>query len=145
MGERVVPKVLTGGSVSLLGSVDIPHSVSYMPDVVRTLVAIATDERAWGSAWHVPNAPAVSQRATVKAFADAAGTTVKVTTVPKLALSAAGLVSPMMRGLREVWYQFAEPWVTDSTLTERTFGLSATPLEEGAGATVDWWRARPTE
>lgn len=145
LGERVMPKVLTGGTVSLLGSLDVPHSVSYMPDVVRTLVTIATDDRAWGHAWHVPNAPALSQRDTVAALADAAGTRVKVTAVPKVALTAAGVFSPMMRGLKEVWYQFADPWITDSTLTEQTFGLTATPLAEGARATVDWWRARPAE
>lgn len=142
MGERVMPNVLKGKKVGLLGRLDVPHSVSYMPDVVRTLVTIALDERAWGKPWHVPNAPALSQRETVGVFAAAAGTTVKVTAVPKVALNALGLFSPTMAGLKEVWYQFAEPWITDSTLTEQTFGLRATPLSEGAAATVAWWNAR---
>jgi len=142
MGERVVPNVIAGRKVSLLGSLDIPHSASYMPDVVRTLVTIATDERAWGKAWHVPNAPAATQRQTVQALADAAGTTAKVSAVPKVALKVLGLFSPMMKGLQETWYQFAEPWVTDSTLTEQTFGVSATPLPDAAAATVAWWRTQ---
>jgi nucleoside-diphosphate-sugar epimerase len=141
MGDRVVPNVIAGKKVSLLGALDVPHSISYMPDVVRTLVTIADDERAWGKPWHVPNAPAVTQRAAVEALALAAGTTAKVSAVPKVALSALGLFSPMMKALKETWYQFAEPWVTDSTLTEQTFGLQATPLAEGAAATVAWWRA----
>lgn len=142
LGERVMPNVLKGKKVSLLGTLDLPHSVSYMPDVVRTLVTIAFDERAWGKPWHVPNAPALSQRDTVAVVAAAAGTEVKVSAVPKLALSALGVFSPTMAGLKEVWYQFAEPWVTDSTLTEQTFGLTATPLAEGAAATVAWWQGR---
>ncbi len=142
LGERVMPNVLKGKKVSLLGALDLPHSVSYMPDVVRTLVTIAFDERAWGKPWHVPNAPALSQRDTVAVLAAAAGTEVKVSAVPKLALSALGVFSPTMAGLKEVWYQFAEPWVTDSTLTEQTFGLTATPLAEGAAATVAWWQGR---
>ncbi len=142
LGDRVVPRVLAGKKVSVLGALDVPHSVSYMGDVANTLVTIAHDERAWGKPWHVPNAPAPTQREAVQAFANAAGTTVKVTAVPKLALSALGLFVPMMRELKETWYQFAEPWVTDSTLTEQTFGLRATPLEEGAAATVEWWRGR---
>lgn len=142
MGDRVVPNVIAGKKVSLLGALDVPHSVSYMPDVVRTLVTIADDERAWGKAWQVPNAPAVTQRQTVEAFAAAAGTTAKVSAVPKFALKMLGLFSPMMKGLQETWYQFAEPWVTDSTLTEQTFGLQATPLTEGAAATVAWWQAK---
>ena len=42
LGERVVPRVLADKKVSLLGRTDIPHSVSYMPDVVRTMVTIST-------------------------------------------------------------------------------------------------------
>ena len=142
LGERVLPRVLVGKKVSLLGALDVPHSISYMGDVANTLVTLAHDERAWGKPWHVPNAPARTQRETVHAFATAAGTTVKVTAVPKPALSALGLFVPMMRELKETWYQFAEPWVTDSTLTEQTFGLTATPLEDGAAATVAWWRSQ---
>ena len=143
LGDRVVPNVLKGKKVSLLGSLDVAHSVSYMPDVVRTMVTIATDERAWGKAWQVPNASGTTQRSVVEAFAAAAGTTAKVGAVPKAALSVLGLFSPMMKGLKETWYQFAEPWTTDSSLTEQTFGLTATPLAEGAAATVAWWRAQP--
>jgi hypothetical protein len=143
LGERVVPNVIKGKKVSVLGSLDVPHSVSYMPDVVRTMVTIATDERAWGKAWQVPNAPATTQRSVIEAFAAAAGTTAKVGAIPHVALSALGLFSPVMKGLKETWYQFAEPWVTDSSLTEQTFGLTATPLADGAAATVAWWKAQP--
>jgi nucleoside-diphosphate-sugar epimerase len=141
MGERVVPKVIAGKKVSVLGSLDAPHSASFMPDVVRTLVTIATDERAWGRPWHVPSIT-LGQADLVRAFARAAGTEVKVTAVPRVALTALGLVMPVMRELKETWYQFAEPWVIDSTLTEQTFGIAATPLDEAAAATVAWWRAR---
>ncbi|HAP75052.1 MAG TPA: NAD-dependent epimerase [Acidimicrobiaceae bacterium] len=140
MGDRVVPRVLAGKKVSVLGSLDTPHSFSYMPDVVRTLVTLATDDRAWGHAWHVPNAPAVSQRQFVEALAAAAGTTVRVGAIPKAAVSALGLVVPLMRELKETWYQFAEPFVADSAATEAAFGLTATPLAEGAASTVAWWR-----
>ena len=142
MGERVLPNVLKGTKVGLLGRLDVPHSISYMPDVVRTLVTIAFDERAWGQPWHVPNAPAVTQREIIGAFAAAAGTTVKVSAVPKVALSALGLFKPEIGALKEVWYQFDEPFVTDSSLTESTFGLAATPLADGAAATVAWWRTQ---
>ena len=142
LGERVVPRVLAGKKVSVLGRVDVPHSVTYMPDVVTTMVTIGTDERAWGQAWHVPSAPAVSQRETVQAFAAAAGTTVQVGAVPSLALTLGGLFNPSLKALKEVLYQFEKPWVIDASITEQAFGLAATPLAEGAAATVAWWRQR---
>ncbi|MEI8240916.1 MAG: NAD-dependent epimerase/dehydratase family protein [Actinomycetota bacterium] len=143
LGERVVPKVIAGKKVSLLGALDVPHAVSYMPDVVRTLVTIATDERAWGAPWHVPNAPAVSQRAIVAAFATAAGTSVKVSALPKAALALAGLFNADIRELKETAYQFEHEWVADATRTSATFGLQATALAEGAAATTAWWKAQP--
>ncbi|MDO8363200.1 MAG: NAD-dependent epimerase/dehydratase family protein [Actinomycetota bacterium] len=141
-GERAVPRVMAGKKVTMLGALDLPHTVSYMPDVARTLVTLADDERAWGRAWHVPNAPATTQREVVHALAAAAGTSAKVAAIPRAALSTLGLFVPMMRELKETWYQFAEPWVVDSALTEQTFGLTATPLAQGAADTVAWWRAR---
>ena len=143
LGERAMPRILAGKKVSMLGDLDALHSLSYMPDVVRTMITLADDPRAWGAVWHVPNAPAVTQRQAVAALARAAGTSSTATAIPKVALHVAGVFSPMLRGLKETWYQFAEPWVTDSTLTEQTFGLTPTPLDEAAAATVAWWRTRP--
>ena len=142
LGERVLPKVLKGEAVSVLGRIDQPHSMSYMPDVVRTMVALADDDRSWGHAWQVPNAPALTQQQMVEALAHAAGTSVKVKVVPALALRMLGLFNPAIRELRETAYQFDGPWVTDSGHTEATFGLSATPVEQAAAATIEWWRSR---
>ncbi len=142
LGERAWLKILAGKKAQILGAPDQPHSISYMPDVVRTMVTIATDERAWGKAWHVPNAAPSTQRQTVQAFADAAGATSGVSAVPKIAIKVMGLFNPMMKALQETWYQFSEPWITDSTLTEQTFGLAATSLAEGAAATAAWWQSR---
>jgi hypothetical protein len=40
-----------------------------------------------------------------------------------------GVVSPLMRELRETEYQFTEDFVMDSTAATRTFGLDATPWD----------------
>jgi nucleoside-diphosphate-sugar epimerase len=142
LGERVWNKLLAGKKVSLLGALETPHSVSYMADVVRTMVTIAGDDRAWGKPWHVPNAPACTQREIIEAFAAAAGATSRVGAVPNWIVTTMGVFSPLMKALRETSYQFDEPWVTDSSLTEQTFGLRPTSLTEGAAATAAWWRAQ---
>ncbi len=142
LGERVMPNVLAGKTVRLLGAIDQPHSVAYMPDVARTLAVLGQDERAWGRAWHVPSAPAVTQAEIIRHFAAAAGTSVKAAGIPSVMLSTMGLVSPMIRALKEVEYQFAKPFVIDATETESTFGLSATPLDRACAETVAWWRDR---
>lgn len=141
-GERVVPRVIAGRKVSLLGSLDVPHAVSYMPDVAATIAAIVSQPHAAGRTWLVPNSPAITQRQMVEAFAHAAGTTSKVSAVPRIAITVGGVVVPMFRELKETWYQFAEPWTTDSTHTETELGVAPTPLDEGVAATIAWWRSR---
>ena len=88
-------------------------------------------------ALHVPTAPALPHGDTVRAIAAAAGLPVpKVVTAPRAVLTVAGLVVPTVRELRETLHQFEHDWVIDSSLAERTFGLSATPLSDGARATI---------
>jgi nucleoside-diphosphate-sugar epimerase len=73
LGERVVPKLLAGKGVVLLGDLDAAHSFTFVPDVARALLRLGGDERAWGRAWPVPTAPAVSQRRMVELLCSAAG------------------------------------------------------------------------
>jgi nucleoside-diphosphate-sugar epimerase len=143
LAERVVPKVLAGKRVSVLGDPDAPHSWSYIDDVAATLAALATDERAWGRPWHVPSGPARSAREMVGLLAAAAGRPApKVGAVPSWALTAAGVVSPLMREMREVAHQFDRPFVLDASRTEAALGLAPTPVVEAAATTVAWWRER---
>jgi hypothetical protein len=67
---------------------------------------------------------------------------VRVTGKRGTALRLAGVVMPMMREMFETRHQLDGPFVLDSSAFTATFGDEATPLEEGAGATIAWWRDR---
>ncbi|MFI6847904.1 NAD-dependent epimerase/dehydratase family protein [Kitasatospora sp. NBC_00085] len=143
LASRVVPRVLNGRPVTVLGDPDAPHSWSYLPDVARALAEVAGEERAWGRAWHVPTAPALSSREMVGGLAAEAGAgPVAVRRMPAAALALASLFSPLIRELREVRYQFDRPFVMDSSAYESAFAVRATPVAEQFGATVAWWRER---
>jgi nucleoside-diphosphate-sugar epimerase len=142
MGERVVPNVLAGKGVQLLGRADVPHSFSYMPDVARTLAHVASHDETWGRAWVVPSVTA-SQSELVRALCSAAGVpAVKVSTMPAFVLNALGLVVPLMRELKEVSYQFDAPFVVDANETTSVLGISATPVDHAANETIAWWKAQ---
>ncbi|MER5726735.1 NAD-dependent epimerase/dehydratase family protein [Streptomyces sp. NPDC002138] len=144
LAARVVPRVLRGKPVSVLGNPDAPHSWSYLPDVARALAEVAGEERAWGRAWHAPTLPALSAREMVGRLAVRAGTgPVAVRGLPPAVLGVGGLVSPLLRELKEVRYQFDRPFVVDSAAYEVAFTERATPLDEQVEATLAWWRERP--
>ncbi len=137
MGDRTVARVLTGRPVGVIGDPDVEHSWTSVDDVARTLAVLATDERAWGRPWHVPTAPAVSQRQLVDALARAAGRRpVPVRSVPIALLRLVGIVSPTVRELPEIAYQFTAPFVIDSSAATSTFGLEPTPLADTLATTV---------
>jgi nucleoside-diphosphate-sugar epimerase len=153
MGSWVVPRLLAGRPIRVLGNVDsphswtyvpdAPHSWTYVPDVARTLVVLATDAHAWRKAWHVPTSPSRSQRQLITSMEEIAGLpTPSIGPIPNWVLRFGGLFSPTIREIREVLYQFDRPFILDSALFSSTFGLDPTPLPEALTATLCWWRTR---
>ncbi len=143
LGERVIPKLLKGKGVQVVGNPDMAHSFTFMADVARALVTAATDERAWGKAWHVPTNPAITPREMITMMSNIAGVApVKVSGIPNALLKVGGLFSPLFRELPEMLYQFDRPFIVESSLFTSTFGQSATPLDEALTATVNWYRHR---
>ncbi|GHJ35976.1 NAD-dependent epimerase/dehydratase family protein [Streptomyces sp. TS71-3] len=144
LAARVMPRLLAGKPVSTLGDPDTPHSWSYVPDVARALVEVAGEERAWGRAWHVPTGPALSVRAMADRLAAESGAgQVAVRRLPPAVVGIASLLSPLLRELKEVRYQFDRPFVVDSSAYEAEFTVRTTPVDEQVKQTVAWWRERP--
>jgi len=139
---RIAPRILAGKPVRVLGNPDLPHSWTYVPDVTRALVTLGTDPRAWGHAWHVPTDTSRTQREMIDAFAALAGVpSPKVGSIPHLALRAVGLVSPMVRSLREILYQVDAPFVVDSSRFTETFGAAPTPIDDALRETIASWKS----
>ncbi|HEV2779323.1 MAG TPA: FAD-dependent monooxygenase [Actinophytocola sp.] len=116
-------------------ALDVPHSWTSITDVARTLVTVAADERALGKAWPVPTNPALTVREIATRFTEVVGAPApKLTGLPYPVLWAAGLFDPMAKELRTTRYQFVKPFVLDSTITERTFGLAPIDLDEALRA-----------
>lgn len=140
-GERMVPAVLKGKTIRVMGSADIVHSFTYVPDLAAAMIAAAHDPELWNTVLHAPTAPAVTQRQLVEVFARAAQVRApKVGTLPSGLLRAVGALHRPTRELAETLYQFETPYVMDSRRSERLLHLEPTPLDEAAAETVRWWR-----
>ncbi len=143
MGTAFMPRILAGRAPYVIGRPDVPHSWSFMPDVVRALVVLGTDERAWGRAWHVPVAPPESLRGMAGRVAAVAGVPEPaVRRIPEPVVRGVGLFVPMMREFAEVRYQHDRPFVLDTSAFTQTFGIEATPMDDAVKATTQWWITR---
>lgn len=136
-GSRVIPRMAAGKSVTLLGRTDQPHTWTYTGDVAAMLAAVGTDERAYGRAWHVPSNEARTQDRVIADLAtELRVERPRIRTAGAVQLRLAGLLSPTMRELAEMLYEFDRPFVMDSRAAQETFGLAPTPWDAVIKETV---------
>ncbi|MEE9534089.1 MAG: NAD-dependent epimerase/dehydratase family protein, partial [Acidimicrobiia bacterium] len=143
MGERVFRPALAGKKAQVMGDPDQPHTFSYIPDIAAGLAKLGSDSRADGRVWHLPNAPTVTTRQFIEQVYEAAGTPVGVSAMPRAMVGLLGVFNANVREVKEVLFEFEEPFVVDSSAFESTFDQSATPLDEAIPATVEWFKANP--
>ena len=99
--------------------------------------AVAAAPQTWGRVWHAPTNPAKTQTEVLRDVAASVGRTIgPVKSMPHVLLSVGGAVVPVLRELRETEYQFAAPYVLDSSAIEAAFGLAPTPWDEVCRATA---------
>lgn len=134
-GDRFVSQARAGKKVDILGDPDALHSVTYVPDLAAAMVRLSTEPSAWGRAWHVPNAPAVTQRQLVERAGRAAGTTPTVRTIHRWQLRALGTFVAPMREMVEMAYEFDHDFVVDHSDYATGFGDDATSLDDAMDAT----------
>lgn len=139
-GSRMLRPLLAGGTIRPIGSADALHSWTYLPDFARALRSAAGEPQAWGRAWHVPSPEPSTLRDVARRFAAAAGAPEpRISPLPMSAVRALGLVVPLMREIGRIGYQFTEPFVLDSTASQRVLGLTPTSWPQIVEETLAAW------
>jgi nucleoside-diphosphate-sugar epimerase len=141
-GDRIIPPLLNGKTVSVLGKLDVPHTYTYITDFGKGLALLGAHEEALGQSWHIPNAPTLTTRQMLTLFFEEAHLPPRMGSVPDLLVRMLGLVNPLLREVAEMLYEFNEPFVVDSSKFVQAFGDIATPHREAVRQTLEWFRLR---
>lgn len=142
VGERVLGSALTGKAADVMGNPDVLHTYTFIEDFARGLVTLGERDEALGKAWHIPSAETLTTRQFVELVYREAGTTPKLRVASRFLIGAMGLFNPMVRELKEMFYEFDAPFVVDHSRYERAFGSRTTPHEEAIRKTLEWYRQR---
>lgn len=135
--------VLAGKRGYVHTPLDIPHSWTSVHDCAKTLVRVATDERAHGQVWFAPTNPALTVRQLATRFAEVNGAPApRLTSIPYPVLWTSGLFSPLVKELRTTRYQFTQAFTIDSSATTAELGLQPIPLDEALRDTAARLKAR---
>jgi nucleoside-diphosphate-sugar epimerase len=142
LGDRVFPAAIAGKTATVLGDPDQPHTYTYVPDIGEGLAALGEHPDAPGQVWHLPNDP--DTRSTRQlldiAYQQAGRPRGRLRRLPPVLLRALGLVNPTVRELVEMQYQFAEPFIVDSSKITNKLGVEATPLPRAIRDTLRDYR-----
>ncbi len=140
-GENIMKPALRGRKARWLGSLDQPHTLSYLEDMARALVTLGERDEADGQVWHLPAAQPLTGRQFLALVFEEAGHRPNVAVASRPMIRMAGLFNPFLRELNETLYQFEQPFVSDASKFQRAFGpFEPTPHPEAVRRTVDWFR-----
>jgi nucleoside-diphosphate-sugar epimerase len=142
LGQYVFPAALSGQPVLTLGNMDLLHSYSYLPDVAKGLAVLGEHEEALGRDWLLPVAPARTTRDMLHLIGQVIGQPLQVLNVSTIeqAQTLGIFDETFAYEYGELFYQYSEPQVVNSSAFEQAFGLYATPLDEALHTTIYWYR-----
>jgi nucleoside-diphosphate-sugar epimerase len=117
------------------------HTYHYIPDVANGLATLGCAEEskvAQAPLWMLPCQPAVTTREMIARFGAVLGQDISLNEMPHWLLNTLGLVVPMVREIKEMAYQWDEPFVVDDSRFRASFDLRPVAAEEAARATLAW-------
>jgi nucleoside-diphosphate-sugar epimerase len=137
-----------GGTANMLGPIDTPHEFVFVPDVGAVAIALAEKPEAYGRAWNLAGAGAVTQRDLAERVFRMSGVKPRLRVAGKNTLRLLGLFNPLMRELVEMNYLLTTPVLMDDSALHHLLGvIRKTPYDEGLQLSLDAMRRstnRPT-
>lgn len=145
LGERVWPQLMAGKPIGWIGDPDLPHTFTYLPDFACALVRAGAEPNAWGRTWHAPSPPDQTAREVLDHAAGLLGhPPPRIRLLPGSILRGMALVSPLMREVAEMAYQFEAPFFMDASAWSVTFKDTPTDWNDALQATLIAWGAPET-
>ena len=99
-------------------------------------------EEALGRDWLLPVAQAMTTRDICHMVSETIGQPVQILNVPTVeqAQERGIFDEAFVREYAELFYQYTEPQIVDSSAFGQAFGLQTTPLDEAIRSTIRWYR-----
>lgn len=130
-------------TASWLVNADVPHSMTFIPDAVRGVMALAQSESAWNQVWHLPTTP---DPPTGKEFITMAAKEFSVApkyrVLSRPMIRAVGWFDPKVRESYEMLYQNESPYLFDSSKFAGEFGFAGTSYAEGIHISAESYKQK---
>ncbi len=122
MGERVFGHALSGKPIDVIGNLHMPHTYMYIEDFARGLAILGNEDCALGESWHIPSAETITTGQLLQMIFDELGVKSKVRASTRGMVSLLSLFIPMMKEIKEIMYEFEQPFIVDHGKFVEAFG-----------------------
>jgi nucleoside-diphosphate-sugar epimerase len=136
--ETVLKPLSTGKRANWLGNPECKHSFTYIPDAAKATALLGNTPDAFGEVWHLPTSkePPTGHE-WISMSAKLMTKPAKFQPVSKTMLSVLGIFVPVMRELKEMYYQSDRDYVFDSSKFDKRFSFETTTYEHGLRETIE--------
>jgi len=114
-----------------IGKPQLKHSFTYVPDAGKGMYLLGQHPESDNQIWHMPTAPALSGKEFIELAAKVFNVEPKYSTINKLMMRLAGMFSKDVRSSIEMYYQYNNDYIFDSTKFEQAFNIKATNYKTG--------------
>lgn len=136
--ETVLKPISQGKKANWLGNPECLHSYTYIPDAAKATALLGNTGDAYGQVWHLPTAKEPpSGREWIRMSSKMLRQHPKIQVVSRRMLAVLGLFVPIMRELKEMYYQNDRDYVFDSSKFEKRFSFTPTSYEKGLREAID--------
>jgi nucleoside-diphosphate-sugar epimerase len=142
LGDTSIGKLAQGKPAIFVGSPGVLHDYAYVPDIARAVTTLlAAPDSAFGQAWHMPCAPIRTTRDILQIAADTLDVKLRISAMPAWMLGPSAMLSPFLRELKEMRFQWDRPYQVDASRFKAAFWSDVTPFETGVPETARAFRA----
>ncbi len=139
-GDVVFKSVIEGKSVNVFGKPNLLHSVTYIRDFAKGLVLLGESHNVKESVFHVPNNENTTPGQFIELIGLELNRKLKVMAAGKIMVSILGLFIPMIKEVKEIMYQWNEPFIVDHSLFIKNFNFTPTPFNNSIKETINWFQ-----
>jgi nucleoside-diphosphate-sugar epimerase len=132
-------KPLENKAPSWLADLNQPHSMTYIEDAARGIIAVAEDQESYGEVWHIPTDEPVTGKEFITMIFEEQGTKPKIKVLGKKMLTFLSFI-PIVRELKEMQYEWDRPFIIDGSKFKEKYEFEPTSHKEAIKTTLNWFR-----
>ncbi|NBC09692.1 MAG: NAD-dependent epimerase/dehydratase family protein [Bacteroidetes bacterium] len=134
-------RMLKGKAPQVLSPTDIVHTYTDVTDAGRALVELALATDTYGQSWHLPVGRPITIEEITAIFNRHLGTALEASMIPPFVQSLLGLFIPPIVEVREMNYQFKQPYIMDDGKFRKRFpAFEVTDYDNGLGRMVAFFQ-----